>query len=95
MNEARKRVCSKCRNTMYCNQACYPISKDEYEYMGVNSNDDVTIEGMLKLMECSMKPECMERLLEKHPAEWWFERLWEYAQRRAYYGTGGSGNGIL
>lgn len=97
MNEERKRVCSKCRNTTFCDQVCRPISKDEYEYMGAKRDDRITIEAMLKLMECSMKPECMKRLLEKHPAEWWFNALWYRTQEGAHYSTGGgaTGTGIL
>jgi hypothetical protein len=77
MNEERKRVCDKCKHPTsgLCEQRICPINQEEYEYMGAKPSDRVTASTLLKLMEISMKPECMKRILEIEPIEHWVRLL--------------------
>ena len=78
----RQKVCEGCdylnrvaEHGCYCKQKCYPIAEEEYRMMGVTKKDKITPEGIEKLMDISMKPECKERMLRAHPIEWWFDQM--------------------
>lgn len=75
VNEVRKKICGACQGKTYCRQPRYPITHEELEYIGATWDDVPNAESVRKMMEISMKPECMEWHLQEHPIEWWVEKI--------------------
>ena len=85
MNAKRLAVCEGCQGYYHgCRQICGPISEDELEYMGASWSDRPTVESVRKLLECSMKPECMKVMLDKYPIEAWTFALLNRCQPKLY-----------
>lgn len=81
INEQRQKVCDECERRGqdkggFCRQIAGPICHEEYEYMGACPKDIPNAETLRKLMEISLKPECMERLLTEHSLEWWLGSIY-------------------
>lgn len=73
-SEIRKAICEKC-NGHGCQQRPGPISQEEYEQLGAEPTDEPTVETVRKMFDISCKPECVERMLNEHPVEWWYKRM--------------------
>ena len=75
----REAICRKCKmlpsihNLDYpcCEQPTFPMTKEEYEAIGAGPNDIPNVETVRKLMEISVKPYCLWKMLSAHPIEWW------------------------
>ena len=83
MNKQREDICRKCRmlpsihHLEYpcCGQPFRPLDDDEWQQLGVSPQDRITVESVRKMMEISLQPYCMERMLAAHPIEWWYKMI--------------------
>lgn len=86
MSPEREEICRNCkkdpsinpinhRGALDCDQPACFRTKEEYEQAGINPSDRITPEGVRKLMELTLRPECMERLLAYQSLERWAEDL--------------------
>ena len=83
MNAQREEICRKCRmlpsihHLEYpcCDQPVYPLNADEWEQLGASPQDEITLETTRKMMEISIRPYCLEKMLRAHPIEFWYNRL--------------------
>ena len=83
MSPEREEICRNCkkepsinhRGAWKCDQPAYFRTKEEYEEAGINPSDRITPEGVRKLMELTLRPECMENLLAYQSLERWTEDL--------------------
>ena len=83
MNKEREEICNKCRmlpsihHLEYpeCNQPRYPLDEDEWRQLGEKPEDEITPEGLMKMMKISVRPYCLEKMLAAHPIEWWFRMV--------------------
>jgi len=83
MSPEREEVCKKCsmkpsiHHLEYpsCNQEMYPINEEEWKALGAGLNDEITVESLRRMMEISIRPYCLEKMLTAHPIEWWLRNL--------------------
>lgn len=88
MNGIREKICRECiyrerrmltsnhhPDLPYCKQPVYPLDAYEWERLGASPQDEITLEGVRKMMEISIRPYCREKMLKAHPIEYWYERL--------------------
>jgi hypothetical protein len=82
MNKEREEICRKCKmlpsihHLEYpcCGQPMYPLDEHEWELLGADPEDEITVESLRKMMEISLQPYCMEKMLQAHPIEWWYKK---------------------
>ena len=83
MSPEREEVCKKCsmkpsiHHLEYpsCNQEMYPINEEEWKALGAGPKDEITVESLRRMMEISIRPYCLEKMLTAHPIEWWLRIL--------------------
>ena len=83
MIKEREEICEKCRmipsihdlGFPSCQQPHCALNQYEYDLLGVKPEDEITLEGVRKLMEISIRPYCLEKMLQAHPVEWWYKRM--------------------
>ena len=78
MNTAREEICRKCKmlpsikhlDYPSCIQPVGPINDEERKMVG----PDITAESFRKMMEISIQPYCLRKMLTAHPIEWWMRQ---------------------
>jgi hypothetical protein len=73
MDNIRIRCCEKCNSPGRCSQIIYPLTKEEEEILKPDGKKP-TVETLRLFMQATIKPECLEKMLKRHPVEWWFDR---------------------
>ena len=58
-----------------CIQVFYPLNEEEYKQIGITPDTFITPEVMLRFMKASIRPECLEGMLKRHPIEWWTVKI--------------------
>ena len=79
MNEIREKICKECRmlpsihHLEYpdCRQPRWPLDGDEWQRLGCKPTDPITVESVKRMMEISIRPYCLAKMLTAHPVEWW------------------------
>lgn len=77
MEQIREDICNRCKDHDCCMQPVWPISAEEWHTSGLKWGawKDVGVDTVQRLFRLSMKKDCMEEKLKKHPIEWWVERF--------------------
>ena len=83
MTPEREEICRKCRmlpsihHLEYpcCYQPWHPLDEYEWKQLGAAPEDLITVETVRRMMEISLQPYCMERMLSAHPIEWWYKMI--------------------
>ena len=78
MNKTREEICQKCRmipsikhlDYPSCCQPVGPINDEERKVVG----PEITTESFRKMMEISIQPYCLRKMLTAHPIEWWMRQ---------------------
>lgn len=79
MNQTREEICRRCRmlpsihhlDYPCCEQPMWPIDDNEWQLLGCKPSDPITIVSTRRMMEISIRPYCLEKMLLAHPVEWW------------------------
>lgn len=82
MCEERETVCRICMEKHGgtipkkpgCRQKICPINDDEFRAIGAKHTDVVTKSGLVRMMEISIRPDCLENMLNGMTKEQWVEK---------------------
>jgi len=83
MNKQREEICRECSmkpsihdlECPVCQQPRYPLDEEEWKELGYSRSDVITVDGVRRMMEISVRPYCMDKMLAAHPIEWWHRMI--------------------